>query len=66
MKSILMRKSKLYQEKERLKVLKFDPVLTEDEENRVRVEEENIKRQLEFYREIIRRINDQNKQDLHR
>lgn len=66
MKSILLKKSKLYQEKERLKVLKFDPALTEDEENRVIVEEENIKRQLEFYREIIRRINDQNKQDLHR
>lgn len=66
MKSILMKKSKLYQEKERLKVLKFNPSLTEDEENRVIVEEENIKRQLEFYREIIRRINDQNKQDLHR
>lgn len=68
MRELIIRSLELWKEKERLKVLKFNPELTDEENIRICQEEKKIKNQLKFYREMIRRIteNDKNKQNISR
>ena len=66
MRDLIIRSLELWKEKERLKVLKFNPELTDEENFKICQEEKRIKNQLKFYREMIRRIseNDKNKQNI--
>ena len=68
MRELIIRSLELWKEKERLKVLKFNPELTDEENFKICREEKRIKNQLKFYREMIRRIseNDKNKQNISR
>lgn len=68
MRELIIRSLELWKEKERLKVLKFNPELTDEENLKICQEEKRIKNQLKFYREMIRRIseNDKNKQNISR
>ena len=68
MRELIIKSLELWKEKERLKVLKFNPDLTEEERFKICKEDKKIKDQLKFYREMIRRIseNDKNKQNISR
>lgn len=68
MRELIIRSLELWKEKERLKLLKFNPELTDEEKFKICREEKRIKNQLKFYREMIRRIseNDKNKQNISR